>query len=65
MKWEKLRTPCYVVDEERCIGCGTCQAKCPQRCITAGTPYQIQQEHCLHCGSCLENCPANAIERRG
>ena len=54
----------YVITD-RCIGCGTCQAKCPQRCITAGAPYQIQQEHCLHCGSCLENCPANAIERRG
>lgn len=54
----------YVITD-RCIGCGTCQAKCPQRCITAGAPYQIQLEHCLHCGSCLENCPANAIERRG
>ena len=50
---------------DACIGCGTCQKGCPQRCITAGKPYQIRQEHCLHCGSCYEKCPVKAVERRG
>lgn len=50
---------------DACIGCGTCQMNCPQRCIEEGTPYVINRNHCLHCGSCYENCPARAIERVG
>ena len=53
-----------VVHRDQCVGCGTCLAHCPQRCIEEGTPYRIRQEHCLHCGSCLEHCPVNAVERR-
>jgi uncharacterized pyridoxamine 5'-phosphate oxidase family protein/NAD-dependent dihydropyrimidine dehydrogenase PreA subunit len=47
-----------------CIGCGTCRAVCPQRCVDEGTPYVIRQNNCLHCGNCYENCPVKAIERR-
>lgn len=54
----------YVITEG-CIGCGRCQRGCPQRCITAGRPYQIQQQHCLHCGNCFENCPVKAVRRQG
>lgn len=50
---------------DACIGCGTCAEHCPQRCIEAGTPYQIQQEHCLHCGNCHAVCPVQAVEKRG
>lgn len=46
-----------------CIGCGTCQQHCPQRCIREGTPYEIAQNHCLHCGSCYEHCPVHAVKR--
>lgn len=46
-----------------CIGCGTCAGVCPQKCISAGEPYQIDPCHCLHCGLCQENCPAGAVER--
>lgn len=46
---------------DACIGCGTCQMNCPQRCIEEGTPYVINRNHCLHCGSCYENCPVRAI----
>lgn len=48
---------------EDCIGCGTCQANCPQQCIDEGAIFHIQPEHCLHCGLCYENCPVQAIER--
>lgn len=54
----------YLITDS-CIGCGTCQKSCPQRCIVQGTPYHIQQEHCLHCGNCYENCPVEAIQKRG
>ena len=46
-----------------CIGCGACQASCPQGCIVAGEPYRIESEHCLHCGACAKNCPVGAVER--
>ncbi len=52
----------YITDA--CIGCGTCVANCPQRCITEGTPFEIGQNHCLHCGACYEHCPVHAVERR-
>ena len=50
---------------DACIGCGTCKANCPQRCINEGMPYVINQNHCLHCGNCYENCPVGAVERMG
>lgn len=50
---------------DACIGCGKCEANCPQQCISIGTPCEINQEHCLHCGLCYEHCPVRAVEKRG
>jgi NAD-dependent dihydropyrimidine dehydrogenase PreA subunit len=51
----------YVIIED-CTGCGMCREICPQKCITAGTPYRIVQENCLRCGSCQENCPVSVVD---
>jgi len=59
---EAVRRHGFVITDA-CIGCGTCQAGCPQRCIEDGVPFLIHQDHCLHCGYCFENCPVQAIER--
>lgn len=48
---------------ETCIGCGTCLAHCPQKCIQPGNIYKIEAEHCLHCGACYENCPVQAVKK--
>ncbi|MGI6050893.1 MAG: 4Fe-4S binding protein [Bilifractor sp.] len=53
----------FITDD--CIGCGTCEANCPQQAIEEGTPFAIRQDSCLHCGLCFENCPVQAIVRRG
>ena len=54
----------YFVGEE-CIGCGRCDAACPQKCIDASrVPAVIEQNRCLHCGRCAEVCPRQAIQRR-
>lgn len=49
---------------DTCIGCGTCERNCPQRCIQKGTPFVIEQNHCLHCGNCYEKCPVKAVIRK-
>lgn len=49
---------------DRCTGCGACQAVCPQDCIDLSrAPAAILQAHCLRCGNCLSVCPAGAVER--
>lgn len=53
----------YIITE-KCIQCGLCAEKCPQKVITEGTPYKISQNNCLHCGICYENCPVKAIKYR-
>lgn len=50
----KTREKGYIITDA-CIGCGTCERNCPQRCIEEGMPYTIRQNNCLHCGNCYEN----------
>lgn len=59
----KTREKGYIITNA-CIGCGTCERNCPQRCIEEGMPYTIRQNNCLHCGNCYEKCPVKAVVRR-
>lgn len=52
----------YIISD-KCIQCGLCKTKCPQKVISDGVPYKISAHNCLHCGLCYENCPAQAIEK--
>ncbi|MHA1256100.1 MAG: 4Fe-4S binding protein [Promethearchaeota archaeon] len=56
------------VNEEDCIGCGTCVEKCPMETIElVDATAVITEEKCIGCGVCAHHCPEDAIklERTG
>lgn len=55
----------YEIDEDTCIGCGTCKELCMEDVIhqTERGTYRIDHFSCLECGRCEMNCPVSAIRR--
>ena len=52
----------YVIDKEKCIGCGACVADCPVEAITINDEGKavINPEKCIGCGTCSAVCPVGA-----
>jgi NAD-dependent dihydropyrimidine dehydrogenase PreA subunit len=51
------------INEETCIGCGTCIEKCPVDAITLNENDKAERnpEWCIGCGICAHFCPESAI----
>jgi electron transport complex protein RnfB len=51
------------VDEETCIGCGTCEERCPMAAITVGEGEvaYVDPGRCIGCGICVPTCPSEAV----
>ncbi|MBR1513057.1 MAG: NADH-quinone oxidoreductase subunit NuoF [Bacteroidales bacterium] len=60
----------YVIDKEKCIGCGKCAKNCPAEAISK-TDYiapghklpsmVIDSTKCIKCGACISGCKFGAI----
>ncbi|MDR2048981.1 MAG: NADH-quinone oxidoreductase subunit NuoF [Treponema sp.] len=63
----------FIINTEKCIGCGACAKKCPGSCIAAADPakypdkkrppYVIDQAACVKCGECFKTCKFGAISK--
>jgi len=72
--WEGISPyHCYTsylaeVDEDSCVGCGTCVEKCPMEAIDLVENIAvINGSRCIGCGICVHHCPEEAmkLERTG
>jgi Fe-S-cluster-containing dehydrogenase component len=58
------KTKARVVDEKKCIGCGSCARSCPWQIATLD-PETVVATKCLLCNgspNCVKNCPTGAIK---
>ncbi|MBD3213858.1 MAG: hypothetical protein GF311_14710 [Candidatus Lokiarchaeota archaeon] len=52
------------VDEEKCLGCGTCIERCKFGAITVGDVAVIDRNKCVGCGLCAVTCPEEALSMK-
>jgi len=50
-----------MVNEVKCVGCGTCVKVCPFEAIKVHPNRKVAVK-CVLCGSCIEWCPAECLE---
>ncbi len=51
-----------MVDENKCIGCASCEGVCPVQAIKMkNDKAQIDESKCIKCCSCEGICPVDAI----
>ena len=60
----------FVLDEEKCNGCGRCVKTCPIQILELwgkkARPNERYREHrCITCQNCMAVCPQDAIRIEG
>ena len=51
----------FIIDQNICVGCGSCTGNCPNRAIIRKGTIVFITEMCSDCGTCLQYCPMDAI----
>lgn len=57
--------PEVIYFRERCLHCGECVCKCPNRALKLDDDVHVDEERCRHCGACAEICLSDARESAG
>ncbi len=53
------------LNDEECIGCGTCVQMCPMEALELEDAVAVfDEERCIGCGVCAYNCPEDAIKMK-
>jgi 2-oxoglutarate ferredoxin oxidoreductase subunit delta len=64
----------YVIEVDRCKGCGLCIDVCPKKVLAISNEvntkgyfaaYQIRPQDCVYCSTCCIMCPDAAISITG
>ena len=58
------RTFMPVIDNEKCVDCGSCWTFCPDMSIVRKDDgvYEVNLDFCKGCGICSNECPVEAIK---
>lgn len=51
------------IDEEECVGCGSCEEACPESIIEMQDDVArlTSEDDCVECGACVDACPSECI----